>query len=58
MRFIVFSPGFLHLGYAYALIVLEINIRLDLISSVCIIIPASFKEYICGGLENVGTHAT
>ena len=37
--FIVFSSGFLHFGYAYALIGLEINIRLDSISNVCIIIP-------------------
>ena len=36
LRFIVFSMGFLHFGYAYALIGLEINIRLDLISNVCI----------------------
>ena len=40
LRFIVFSIGFLHFGYAYALIGLEINIRLDLISNVCIIIRA------------------
>ena len=40
LRFIVFSMGFLHLGYAYALIGFEINIRLDLFSNVCIIIPA------------------
>ena len=31
--------GFLHFGYAYAFIGLDINIRLDLISSVCIVIP-------------------
>ena len=31
LRFIIFSMGFLHFGYAYALIGLEINIRLDLI---------------------------
>ena len=29
LRFIVFSMDFLHLGYAYALIELEINIRLE-----------------------------
>ena len=41
LRFIVFSMGFLHFGYAYALIGLEINIRLDLISNVCIIIQTA-----------------
>ena len=39
LRFIVFSMGFLHFAYAYALIGLEINIGLDLISNLCIIIP-------------------
>ena len=39
LRFIVFSMGFLHVGYVYALIGLEINIRLDLISNVLVNIP-------------------
>ena len=39
LLFIVCVMGFLHFGYAYVLIGLEINIRLDLISNVCIIIP-------------------
>ena len=39
LRFIVFLMCFLHFGYAYALIGLEINIRLDLISNICVIIP-------------------
>ena len=50
LRSIVFSMGFLHFGYAYALIGLEINIRLDLISNVCIIIPG-FCKTIEVGLE-------
>ena len=44
--------GFLHFGYAYALIGLEINIRLDLISSVCIIIPANTQELAESALNN------
>ena len=39
LAYYCFFMGFLHLGYAYALIGLEIDIRLDLISNVCIIIP-------------------
>ena len=46
MRFIIFSMGFLHFGYAYALIGLEINIRLDLISNVRIIIPETLRTNI------------
>ena len=36
--------GFLQFGYAYALIGLEINIRLDSISNVCIIIPDKLQS--------------
>ena len=35
--YVFLSRGFLHFGYAYAQIGLEMNIRLDLISNVCII---------------------
>ena len=55
LRFTVFSVDFLHFGYAYALIGLEINIRLDLISNVCIVIPdcehASWRSNIRGYLR-------
>ena len=39
LAFYCFSTVFLCFWYAYALIGLEINIRLHLISNVCIIIP-------------------
>ena len=39
LAFYCFSKLFLYSGYAYALIGLEIHIRLDLIPNVCIIIP-------------------
>ena len=41
LAFSCFSIVFLCFWYAYAIIGLEINIRLDLISNVCINIPAS-----------------
>ena len=49
LRFIVFSMGFLHFEYAYALIGLEIHIRLDLISNVCIIISEWWTDWQASG---------
>ena len=49
LAFYGFPFGFLAFWYAYALIGLEIIIRLDLISNVCIIIPDLESELVCCG---------